>query len=304
MTIKRVTWGALIAVVFLGLGLWLTTPWQDERARLEEPDQDRAEMKKARSEYFFKLLRDPVENRIPQNIRSRELQHAKSMRSGANMVGKSQSNQQALDVRWQSAGPEGLGGRTRALAIDQRDADVVLAGAVSGGIWKSTDGGNTWEMKTDPNQNMSVTSLAQDPTNPDTWYYASGEYRGNSASDRAYAAQYLGAGIYKSTDNGETWSVIPSTSDPDVQFDSPYDFISRIKVSPKTGSVFAASNALGLYRSTDGANFSLVKGDFNEHAWIDFDIDQQGNIIAVLSSYGFTSGGNPGIFYSTNDGDS
>ncbi|MDZ7681903.1 MAG: hypothetical protein U5J63_09395 [Fodinibius sp.] len=218
-------------------------------------------------------------------------------------LNKGQSSKQALDVSWQSAGPKGLGGRTRALAIDQRNSDIVLAGGVSGGVWKSTDGGNNWEMKTDPNQNMSVTSLAQDPTDPDTWYYASGEYLGNSASDRRYTARYLGSGIYKSTDNGETWSVIPSTSDTDVQFNSPYDYISRIKVSPTTGSVFAASNALGLYRSTDGENFSLVMGDFNDHAWIDFDIDQQGNIIAVLSSYGFTSNTNPGIFYSTDDGD-
>jgi len=236
------------------------------------------------------MLKDPSTNRIPQNIRSRELEFSRGLpsRNGGGLQFKQGAvDRSSLNIDWQLAGPEGLGGRTRALGIDQRDPDVILAGGVSGGVWKSIDGGNSWELKTDPNQNMSVTSLSQDPNNPDVWYYSSGEFSGNSASDRGNTASYSGTGIYKSTDNGDSWSVIPATSDQTGGFDSPFDYISKIEVGP-SGSIFAAANAIGLYKSTDGGDsFQLVQGEINKHTWTDFDIDQQGNIIAVLSSEGF-----------------
>jgi hypothetical protein len=286
MNKKRIWVSGLVSVaVLVGIGVWYWPAEQNVKPdfKLEEEGyKQKIEMKRARSEYFFNLLRDPATNEIPENIRSRELEYSKQLprrssfgfRSKAAGGGDECATTQAVgDITWQSAGPTDLGGRTRALGIDQRDSDIIIAGGVSGGIWKSTDGGNTWEMKTDPNQNMSVTSLAQDPTNPDTWYYSSGEFSGNSASDRGFSAFYHGTGIYRSTDNGETWSVIPSTEDTDVQFSSAFDYVSRIKVSPTTGSIFLASNGVGLLRSTDGSNFSIVKSDYNHHNWTEFDID-------------------------------
>ena len=47
-------------------------------------------------------------------------------------------------LTWQQVGPDTLGGRTRALAVDVTDVNTLIAGAVSGGIWKSTDGGANW----------------------------------------------------------------------------------------------------------------------------------------------------------------
>jgi len=299
-----ITTGIIILVVVAGI--WqLISSEQQEVKKLEEAEKKEMEMKRARAEYFFRMLRDPVTNRIPPNIRSRELEYSKDLPSrGGDFLRRSSSvNQMNTDITWQSAGPQELGGRTRALAIDQRNSNVVLAGGVSGGVWKSTDGGDSWQMKTDPNQNMSVTGLAQDPTNPDTWYYTSGEYIGNSASDRGNTAFYYGTGIYKSTDNGETWSLLPATEDKDKSFSSRFDYLSAIQVSPTTGSVFAASNAFGLLRSSDdGSSFTTVKGGPNLHVWTDFDIDQQGNIVAVFSTKNFQSGGDPGVFYSTDDG--
>jgi len=296
-----------IIVLAIGLALFVSlqpsaSKWNEDAIELSE---NSVKTKKARSEYFFRLLRNPATNSIPKNIRSRELQHARHIpgRNGGFLQKTAQGNQQTLDVSWQLAGPAELGGRTRALAIDQRDSDVILAGGVSGGVWKSTDGGNTWQLKTDPNQSMSVTWLEQDPTNLDTWYYVTGEFSNNTASDRGYTAFYYGTGIYKSTDNGENWSVLPATEDNDTRFSSRYDYMTKIEVSPTTGSIFAASNAIGLLRSTDDGNsFPIVKGGINKHLWTDFDIDQQGNIVTVLSSENFESGGSPGIFYSTDDG--
>ncbi len=312
--IRRMSLLAVI-VTLAALSAWWYVPVEQDQdpAVLVEHKMDRLEKKAARSEYFFNMLRDPATNRIPNNIRSREIQFSRTLPgSGGNgLVKPYQSNtlrpkSGAVNLGWQSLGPTDLGGRTRALGIDQRNSNILIAGGVSGGIWKSIDGGATWALKSDPNQNMSVTSLAQHPTTPDTWYYTSGEFRGNSASDRGFTAFYHGTGVYKSTDNGETWSLIPSTEDTDTGFTSRFDYMSRVGVSPSTGSIFVASNAFGLLRSTDGGvTFPLLRGGMNQHAWTDFDIDSNGNIVAVFSSEDTgSSSGTAGIFYSEDDGNS
>ncbi|MDZ7682175.1 MAG: hypothetical protein U5J63_10825 [Fodinibius sp.] len=138
----------------------------------------RVEMKLARSEYFFKLMRDPQTDEIPENIRNRELEYAKRLPTAQQAFAKAKSTNPSLkaaDYSWQQAGPFDVGGRTRALAVDQRNPNIVLAGGVSGGMWKSTNGGDSWDLETPDLPNLSVTSVAQDPLNPDTWYYASGE---------------------------------------------------------------------------------------------------------------------------------
>ncbi|MDZ7690175.1 MAG: hypothetical protein U5K69_03290 [Balneolaceae bacterium] len=159
-----------------------------ESGLLLDDGMSKQETKAARQDYFFRLLRNPVTNEIPVNIRARELDFAQRLPKhtvgGRYAKGAAATQSQHTPYEWISAGPQDVGGRTRALGIDQRDPNIIIAGGVSGGIWKSTDGGDSWEMKSDPSQNMSVTYLAQDPTAPDTWYYASGEFIGNSATDQ------------------------------------------------------------------------------------------------------------------------
>ncbi|MDR8389628.1 T9SS type A sorting domain-containing protein [Aliifodinibius sp. S!AR15-10] len=268
---------------------------------VEALEMNRAETNAARSEYFFRLLRDPATNRIPEDIRSRELNFAKQLPvRGSTVPGRSKATTAAVDYVWHGVGPVDVGGRTRALGIDQRNSNIIIAGGVSGGIWKSTDGGDTWEMKTDPSQNMSVSYLAQDPNNLDTWYYASGEFLGNSARDQGSRAFYHGTGVYKSTDNGESWQQI--VGDSDVFYNSQFDYISRIVVSPVSGSIFIASNGFGIYRSTDGGQtWSRVLGE--GATYFDVNVGPNGKLVAVVSEAG-PGTEDPGVYFSTDDGDS
>jgi len=278
-----------------------------ESAR-KEHGRNPIELKKDRSGYFFNLMRDPATNSIPQNIRSRELKYSRSIPTRNGLIKGKAGNASMSSTNspsWTFSGPNDVGGRTRALGIDQRDPDVIIAGGVSGGIWKSTDGGSTWTMKTDPSQNMSVTWIAQDPTNPDVWYYASGEFNGNSASDRGHTAFYTGTGVFKSTDNGETWSRLPATKDTDTSWDSPFDYITRIIVNPVNGDLFFASNGFGVYRSTDGGNsVSMVLGSPGGHRFVDITVNKNGRLLAVLSenSAGGTQSYSPGVYTSQDDG--
>ncbi len=258
-------------------------------------------MKKARWEYFNMMLRDPKTKQIPHNIRKKELSYANHLRE------KNKSLRKTNDLGWQEAGPNNVGGRTRALAVDITDPNIVISGGASGGIWKSTDKGTSWQMKSTTSQNLSVTTVAQDPRsgNTNTWYYGTGEYIG-SAGDLGFTHKFSGDGIYKSNDNGETWSVLqPTLSSNFTQWDSPFDFVNKIEINPVTGSVFVTANGIGLFKSTDGGNsFSLVIGGSGHHLSCDVSIATDGRMVAVLSSpfQGQTPDNTPGVYKSTDDG--
>jgi hypothetical protein len=269
--------------------------------------------KKARAEYFFRMLRDPATNTIPPDIRQRELAYARTLpryydAGGVRIAGKAIASANGTGFTWEEAGPTDVGGRTRALAVSRADSNVVIAGGVSGGIWKSTDRGQTWTLKTPMNTPLSVTWIAQDPRSgmSNVWYYVSGERTG-SADDLGGTAPFFGNGIYKSTDNGETWLFLSSSldSDPTV-FNGPFDFLSKIVVSPSNGHLYVASNGFGIYRSANGgASFSLVLGGSGDHQWSDVDVADDGTLIAVISATddGGSQDNSPGVYRSTNNGD-
>jgi photosystem II stability/assembly factor-like uncharacterized protein len=207
----------------------------------------------ARARWEWQRLRDPKTGSIPAHIASRELAFARKLK-------RSFTSQQAPVVgEWTSRGPVNIGGRTKALALDVRNEDVILAGGVSSGMWKSTDGGRLWRKTTAPDQLLSVSCIAQNtfPGREDTWYYGTGEghpaYRGGSAAGPMMTnAYYRGDGLFKSTDNGESWSQVPSTVSGTPTGTDAFDFIYRLATFEENG-VFAATGA-GLYRSTDGGD--------------------------------------------------
>ncbi len=266
----------------------------------------------ARQAFFERMLRDPATGRIPANVRARELAFARTLPTRTATAPGGTSGAGGPIWAWQEAGPYDVGGRTRALGIDRRNGNVLLAGGVSGGMWKSTDGGTSWRLTSRPAQQLSVTDLAQHPTNPDTWYYTTGEYRGNSA--RASGAAFRGTGLYRSTDNGETWNELAATVADPATYTSPFQYAARIVISPVTASLFVATNLGGVYRSDDdGASFALVTGPGTApnglaYEWADVAVGADGTLLAAFSSYlaGRVEGlpGTGGLFLSTDDGQS
>ncbi|MEK6552197.1 MAG: hypothetical protein AABZ54_01935, partial [Bacteroidota bacterium] len=160
-----------------------------------------------RSEYFFSILRDPRTNSIPENIREKEIAFASKLPKSEERLMKGLN---ALSFNWKEAGPFDLGGRTRAIVVDVSDVTnkTIIAAGVSGGIWKSTDKGLTWQFKSSKSSILSVTSIAQDPRAGfrNNWYAVGGEFDGNSARARGGGASFYGGGFYKSTDNVESWN--------------------------------------------------------------------------------------------------
>lgn len=303
----------ILAITLLGLsiviiGFFLTTQKNSSKEHVdnliskeEESIKDRAENSKERQEHFFRLMRDPATNKIPDNIRAKELEFAHKL--DASQRFKSSQASEEIDIV--EAGPNDVGGRTRGLGIDSRNSDIILAGGASGGMWKSSNGGNSWAQTSDLGQNLGVTSLVQDPSNLDTWYYSTGEFSGASSRARGGGGRLYGSGIYVSNDNGDSWSQIQATADNDVSFNSEFDFISRVEISPTTGTAFFASHGDGIYRSTNQfTTNSLVLGGFNQHIYSDVQVAPNGNVVAVISApfNGFSQSNSSGVYISSDDG--
>jgi photosystem II stability/assembly factor-like uncharacterized protein len=306
MNIKTLLTGAvilLIAAIFVFADFGSNSNSLPNKVRSSGSPKAKIESKKMRSDYFFNKLRDPKLNAIPANIREIEIAYSKTLPTSNKLF----KGNNTLKFDWKEAGPVDLGGRTRALAIDVKNSNTILAGGVSGGIWKSTDKGITWNLKTSPNEVQSVVAIAQDTREgfSNTWYYSAGEMDG-SAGDRSGGARFFGGGVYKSTDNGETWQILLSTKvQSSVEWSDVYSFTSEIIVNPKTGSVFIATNGGIIVKSVDQGNtFSPSLGTLNEHLRTDIKVNKDGVLLASLSQKTGSQSqtNNPGFYYSTDDG--
>ncbi|MEM7105087.1 MAG: T9SS type A sorting domain-containing protein [Bacteroidota bacterium] len=155
------------------------------------------------------------------------------------------------DINWTDRGPARIGGRTRSILISRLDPtrETVFTAGVAGGIWKTTNISNEnprWENLSDNFENLAVTSIVQDPDNPQIMYFSTGEGYGNFDSVR-------GLGIWKSTDGGDTWSQLLSTNN------STFYYTQRMIVVPG-GDVYACTQQ-GLMRSQNqGLDWEKVLG--------------------------------------------
>src|SRR6476646_3245894 len=147
-------------------------------------------------------------------------------------------------LRWRMIGPH-RGGRSIAVSGVEGQPNVYYFGAVGGGVWKSTNGGVTWEPIFDGQPISSIVAIAAAPSNPDVIYVGTGE--ADFRSNLTY-----GNGVYKSTDAGRTWKNIGLKAS---------RHISRIAIDPKNpdvvfvaamGSAYGPGAERGVFRSTDG----------------------------------------------------
>jgi len=264
-------------------------------------------------EYEWLRLHDPKTGTIPFGIKSRELAFASHLPSKEAIddetsdMTKKQSRETQSST-WNSNGPYNVGGRTRALAISA-DGNYLIAGGVSGGMWRSLDFGSTWAKTTPDNVIQSVTCVAQDIRSgkQNTWYYGTGEFAGNSGNvpNAPHVADYYGNGIFKSTDAGITWVILPATTVGEHKtVDSSFQYVFNIVTDPSdtTEDVVYAAVMGGIERSTDGGNtWNMVLGTFKNSHFTDVAITSSGVIYAALSTAGnyVQTAPTNGIFRST-----
>lgn len=253
----------------------------------------------ARNTYEHDRLVDPSTGEIPQGIRAKELSFAKTL----------PVKDETKSLSWVQRGPVNKGGRTRALALDVLNENIMIAGGVSGGVWRSTDQGSSWISTTDPAQMQSVTTVVQDirTGSENVWYYGTGEHYG-IVSATSFTARYSGDGIFKSTDSGLSWTQLASTASgsPETLYDNgDFDFVWRIVTdhTDAANDVVLAAVYNGVFRSADGGTtWTAVLGlDTLQSAASNFSdvliAPVSGIMYAALSSEGADKG-----FYRSADG--
>ncbi|MCF8235049.1 MAG: T9SS type A sorting domain-containing protein [Bacteroidales bacterium] len=170
--------------------------------------------------------------------------HYYAAMSRARMIQQTASRE---GVNWELAGPTNIGGRITDLGIHPSDLNTMYVGAASGGILKTTDGGQNWEQIFADAATVSIGDLAIDPANPDVIYAGTGEANSSSYS-------FLGDGIYKSVNGGQSWYHIGLATSA---------YIGRIVVDHNNsnrlwvaacGYLFSHGGERGIYKSSDGGN--------------------------------------------------
>ena len=263
----------------------------------------------SRRNWEFMRLRNPYTNKIPENISTLERLYAKNLPNDR-MMKLRKGSQIFNSSPWTYRGPFNQGGRSRAIAVDVNNPNVVLAGGATGGMWRSTDNGQSWT-KVTPVQDtiQTVTCIVQDTRNGKTnnWYYGTGEYASNLElpDNGAGFTTFLGGGIYKSTDDGLTWSRLSSTSPSySPTLTNRFQVVWNISLDTTNASqdIVYAAVLDGIYKSTDGgSSWTLVLSDkdtsqTNLSIYSNVAVTSQGDVYAALSN-----GKTQGIWHS-NDG--
>lgn len=206
-------------------------------------------------------------------------------------------------LNFRALGPALVSGRVIDLAVNPNDHDEFYVAAASGGIWKTTNHGNTFTPIFDGQGSYSIGCITIDPNNPHTVWVGTGE--NNNQRSVAY-----GDGIYRSLDDGKTWKNMGLKSS---------EHISRILVHPSNsnivyvaayGPLWAEGGERGIYKTEDGgSNWERIL-DVSEHTgfadlWMD---PRDPNTLYATSHqrrrhvWTYLSGGPESSIYKSTDG--
>ena len=167
---------------------------------------------------------------------------------------------------WQQLGPTSWNqtsgwnpgvGRVTSIAVDNGNANHIIIGSHTGGVWKTSDGGDTWAVLTDNLSSLFVYSLAIDPTNSSTYFWGSN-----------------GGAIFKSTDSGATWNLLYQRGTGNVN---------KILIDPiNTNKMYCSIENVGVFKSVDGGSvWSRIHSDAKGGYDIEF---KPGNSNVVYAS--------------------
>lgn len=254
----------------------------------------------ARAEWFYRQRSYPLDE-IPVGVLAKAQAEAAAMPEARGALKASSTSP------WTLLGPVGfdsrieptwgrMSGRVRALALDANDPNRILLGTATGGVWLSSNVGQSWAPLTDQMPSLAIGAVAIDPNNANVFYAGSGEANGS----------YYSAGLYKSSDGGASWQVLAANT-------FRLGAIAGILIDPANSNFVlvcarngrllnggtTGDNIGGVYRSTDGGqSFQLVFNSFCT------------DLVAVPSNFNilYTSatgiGANNGLYRSTDRGQS
>lgn len=254
--------------------------WRIEQKKQKKPtfgNPDKA------TQWFYEQRAYPL-GYIPDNWREQALDHIQKYNQ------KSDFSKTSLILNWTQLGPGNIGGRIRSVIVHPSNSNIIYIGAVSGGVWKTTNGGGNWFPLKDNMENLAVCAMVMEPSNPNVIYAGTGEGFFNFDAVR-------GAGIFKTTDGGTTWIQLSSTTNHN------FYYVNKLVYDNTTSTLWAGTRK-GLFKSTNGGTtFSavLTHPQGNDVHCTDVEIANT-NPTTILAAFGLFNNGK--VYVSTNAGSS
>jgi len=279
---------SLISLSILGLGVVATQINFDEKSAQYQPRNVEAQTSQEGLAYMNSIRANQITGQVdPADVVAAQ-----------NYASQNTQKNSALGLNWTSKGPDNMGGRSRGFLIDKDNSNVMYLGSVTGGIFKSTTGGSSWTSIDDFSKNLGVMCIAEGADG--TLYYGTGEglYSGVTGTPN-YSISFVGGGMFKSTDDGATWNLIPSTEPTAISSGASWSSIGNIITHKTNKDILWAGTNKGLQRSTDGgttwANPITIPG--NAQGITDMNMDANGGLwVSLGGRVMYSSDGTPGSF--------
>lgn len=207
------------------------------------------------------------------------------------------------NLEFREIGPAVMGGRIDDFAVVESNPNIVYVGTASGGVWKTTNNGTTWEPVFDKEGVSTIGDIAIAPSDPSVVWVGTGEPNNRQSSS-------WGDGIYKSLDAGKTWKKMGLGAT---------HHIGRIVIHPSNpevvyaaaqGHLWGPNPERGVYKSSDGGKtWSQVLKINDDTGVSDIAMDPQSPDTLYAAAYerrrtpfGFNGGGPGSAIYKTSDG--
>lgn len=279
---KRGLLFSISGLMLAGSALWIGNVTNQQTHY--QPRQENTELNDARGydTFWTRLRANPQTGKVEEADILAAREELKRMAKGNS----------SLNLQWEEMGPNDMGGRTRAILFDRNDPNKMWAASVSGGIFYSPNRGRSWLVIDDMMDNLAVVSLAQAAngdiyagTGEDMYYFASGAGSGG----------IRGAGIFKSTDGGQTFAQIPST-DPANNPNQGWDAVGKIEADPTDANRIYAATSAGL-KVSDDAGVSWTDAGLSSNITRDLHITPSGTVYAKVGTRIWKStSGDPGTY--------
>jgi len=193
-------------------------------------------------------------------------------------------------------------GRINCIAFHPTNPLIYWVGVAQGGVWKTTDGGSTYQPLTDDLPILRISDIAVNPKNPDNIFIAVCDYAYIGAGlnlDNRKRHTHYGIGVYRTDNGGLTWEPT-GLSFNQTDFDA--TLIRRVLFHPTQAGTLLAAGVSGIYKSTnDGATWRKVSED------VVWDIEQDFNnglvIYATTGTVRNVSGNYAKLFKTTDFGE-
>ena len=196
---------------------------------------------------------------------------------------------------WQAMGPKFAGGRIEAVDTPRGDANTIYAAVGSGGVWKTTNAGLTWEPIFTRESTFAIGDITVAPSNPDVVWVGTGEcHTGGNSFD--------GTGVFKSQDAGKTWENMGLSDS---------RRISKIVIHPENENVVfvgaiggRGGGERGVYRTLDGGRTFERVFSAGRSGIIDLVMDPTDSRRLLAASWSRQRNGISGVYRSTDSGSS